>query len=103
MRKARIYDARQLPAYLSTAQYAALMGVNLKTVQKMCRTGRLPAEKVGPRLWRIDKNAALAWMNGENLSPVQSGGAGAAGSSPGRGAGSIRKSPLVFQHERAQG
>ena len=59
MRKARIYDARQLPAYLSTAQYAALMGVNLKTVQKMCRTGRLPAEKVGLRLWRIDKNAAL--------------------------------------------
>ena len=50
MRKARIYDARQLPAYLSPAQYAALMGVNLKTVQKMCRTGRL---------WRIDKNAAL--------------------------------------------
>ena len=59
MRKARIYDARQLPAYLSPAQYAALMGVNLKTVQKMCRTGRLPAEKVGPRLWRIDKNRAL--------------------------------------------
>ena len=59
MRKARIYDARQLPAYLSTAQYAALMGVNLKTVQKMCRTGLLPAEKVGPRLWRIDKNRAL--------------------------------------------
>lgn len=59
MRKAQIYDARQLPAYLSPAQYAALMGVNLKTVQKMCRTGRLPAEKVGPRLWRIDKNAAL--------------------------------------------
>lgn len=55
MRKARIYDARQLPAYLSPAQYAALMGVNLKTVQKMCRTGRLPAEKVGPRLWRINK------------------------------------------------
>ena len=53
MRKARIYDARQLPAYLSPAQYAALMGVNLKTVQKMCRTGRLPAEKVGPRLWRM--------------------------------------------------
>ena len=59
MRKARIYDARQLPAYLSTAQYAELMSIDKKTVQKMCRTGRLPAEKVGPRLWRIDKNAAL--------------------------------------------
>ena len=62
MRKARIYDARQLPAYLSTAQYAELMSIDKKTVQKMCRTGRLPAEKVGPRLWRIDKNAALAWQ-----------------------------------------
>ena len=59
MRKARIYDARQLPAYLSPAQYAELMGVTPKTVQRMCRTGLLPAEKVGPRLWRIDKNAAL--------------------------------------------
>lgn len=59
MRKARIYDARQLPAYLSTAQYAELMGIDKKTVQKMCRSGLLPAEKVGPRLWRIDKNRAL--------------------------------------------
>ena len=75
MRKARIYDARQLPAYLSPAQYAALMGVNLKTVQKMCRTGRLPAEKVGPRLWRIDKNAALEQrtptsLRGDSFEPL---------------------------------
>ena len=103
MKKAKIYDARQLPAFLTPQEFSALMGVCPKTVQKMCRMGELPAYKVGPRLWRIDKNAALAWVNGENLSPVQSGGAGAAGSSPGRGAGSIRKSPLVFQHERAQG
>lgn len=95
MKKAKIYDARQLPAFLTPKEFSALMGVCHKTVQKMCRMGELPAYKVGPRLWRIDKNAALAWMNGENLSPAQSGGAGAAGS--------IRKSPLVFQHERAQG
>lgn len=63
MRKARIWDARQLPAYLSPAEYAALMGLNLKTVQRMCRTGELPSHKVGPRLWRIDKNAALERMN----------------------------------------
>ena len=59
MRKARIYDTRQLPAYLSTAQYAELMSIDQKTVQKMCRSGLLPAEKVEPRLWRIDKNRAL--------------------------------------------
>ena len=63
MRKARIWDTRQLPAYLSPAEYAALMGLNLKTVQRMCRTGELPPYKVGPRLWRIDKNAALERMN----------------------------------------
>ena len=45
MRKARIYDARQLPAYLSPAQYAELMSIDKKTVQKMCRSGLLPAEK----------------------------------------------------------
>ena len=58
MRKARIYDARQLPAYLRPAQYAELMSIDKKTVQKMCRSGLLPAEKVGPRLWRIDTNRA---------------------------------------------
>ena len=72
MRKARIYDARQLPAYLSPAQYAELMGVTPKTVRRMCRTGLLPAEKVGPKLWRIDKNAALEQgaLNRKNKKPA---------------------------------
>lgn len=72
MRTARIYDARQLPAYLTTEQYAQLMGVTPKTVQRMCRTGLLPAEKVGPKLWRIDKNAALEQgaLNRKNKRPA---------------------------------
>ena len=28
-------------------------------VRRMCQRGELPAHKEGPRLWRIDKNAAL--------------------------------------------
>lgn len=72
MRAARIYDARQLPAYLTTEQYAQLMGVDKKTVQKMCRSGLLPACKLGPRLWRIDKNAALEQgaLNRKNKKPA---------------------------------
>lgn len=62
MKKAKIYDARQLPAFLTPQEYAELMGLHPKTVQRMCRMGELPAYKVGPRLWRIDKNAALAWQ-----------------------------------------
>lgn len=63
MKKAKIWDARQLPAFLTPKEYSALMGLNLKTVQRMCRNGTLPAHKEGPRMWRIDKEAALAWRN----------------------------------------
>lgn len=78
MKKAKIWDARQLPAFLTPKEYSALMGIDQKTVQKMCRNGQLPAHKEGPRLWRIDKNAALAWQNDfANPSPAQSGEAGA--------------------------
>lgn len=62
MKKARIWDARQLPAFLTPKEYGALMNIDPKTVQTMCRKGLLPAHKEGPRLWRIDKNAALAWQ-----------------------------------------
>ena len=55
MKKAKIWDARQLPAFLTPKEYSALMGIDPKT-------GQLPAHKEGPRLWRIDKNAALAWQ-----------------------------------------
>lgn len=64
MKRAKIWDARQLPAFLTPKEYSALMGIDPKTVQRMCRTGQLPAHKEGPRLWRIDKNAALAWQKG---------------------------------------
>ena len=60
MRKAKVWDARQLPAYLTVAQYGELMGICPKTVRRMCQRGELPAHKEGPRLWRIDKNAGTA-------------------------------------------
>lgn len=59
MRRAKIYDARQLPVYLTPDQCASLLGVTGKTVRKMCQQGKLPAFKVGPKLWRIDKDAVL--------------------------------------------
>ena len=44
MRAARIYDARQLPAYLTTEQYAQLMGVDKKTEQgALNRKNKKPA------------------------------------------------------------
>ena len=52
MRTAKVWDARQLPAYLTVAQYGELMGICPKTVRRMCQRGELPAHKEGPRLWR---------------------------------------------------
>ena len=45
--RAKVWDARQLPAYLTPAEYAALIGVCPKTVQRMCRMGMLPARLDG--------------------------------------------------------
>lgn len=59
----RIYDARQLPALLSVAEYAQLMNLSVVTVRKQCRDGLLPAVRVGEKLWRIDKNAVLDRIN----------------------------------------
>lgn len=75
MKKAKIYDARQLPAFLTPKEFSALMGVCPKTVQKMCRMGELPAYKVGPRLWRIDKNKALEQgaLSRQNKKPAGAG------------------------------
>jgi len=38
--------------YLSPQQYAQMVGVSAKTIRKLCRQGKLPAEKIGS-LWRI--------------------------------------------------
>lgn len=76
MKKAKIWDARQLPAFLTPKEYGALMGIHPKTVQRMCRMGELPAHKEGPRMWRIDKNAALAWqeqLEAETKKPTSAG------------------------------
>ncbi|MEQ8542029.1 MAG: helix-turn-helix domain-containing protein [Coleofasciculus sp. D1-CHI-01] len=43
-------DNRQL---LTTAEVAQRLRVHQRTVQRWISSGRLPATKVGPRIWRI--------------------------------------------------
>lgn len=45
MRKAKVWDARQLPAYLTVAQYGELMGICPKTVRRMCQRNARKAPK----------------------------------------------------------
>ena len=45
-----------------TAEYAALLlGITVVTLRRMARDGEIPAKKTGPRLWRFEKSALMAW------------------------------------------
>jgi excisionase family DNA binding protein len=44
---------------MSVSAYALRIGVSEGTVRRYARLGFIPAYKVGPRLWRIDGDAAL--------------------------------------------
>lgn len=60
-----IYDARQLPPYLSIQQTAAMLQITDDLARRQCRSGEFPAYKLGKKLWRVDKNALLELMSAQ--------------------------------------
>lgn len=48
------------PALLDTEQAARILNVNVRTVTRMCATGKLKAVKV-MSLWRINRDALLEY------------------------------------------
>ena len=63
--------ADSIPAVMSPKQFAALTGMNTRTVASMCASGRLPAKKVpGSKLWRISGAAVKAWLQSLNADPA---------------------------------
>jgi excisionase family DNA binding protein len=51
------------PAYITTSEAAARLGVNIRTIQRWCRSGQLDARKPG-RDWLISREAVEA-MTGQ--------------------------------------
>jgi excisionase family DNA binding protein len=49
-----------LPPNLSIQQAADHLGVSTKTIRRYIASGRLDAERVGPRLIRIDRESLAA-------------------------------------------
>jgi excisionase family DNA binding protein len=47
---------------MSVSEYARRLSVTEQTVRKWAREGRIPAVRVGPRLWRIDGDVGLSTM-----------------------------------------
>ncbi len=51
---------------LSTEAAAELLGVEVSTVRKWLRRGRIPGRRVG-KLWRIPEQALIEWLRGPEL------------------------------------
>lgn len=48
-----IYTTHQLGQLESPTRIAQLLGLSEATVRRYCRDGKIPAVKVGPKLWRV--------------------------------------------------
>ena len=51
------------PRFLNKKEVAALLGVGLRTVERMGRAGKLPTLTLTPRIIRFDRDALIAQIN----------------------------------------
>ncbi len=49
------------PELMETEYAALILGLCPDTLRRMARRGDVPAIRMGPRLWRFEKNALKAW------------------------------------------
>lgn len=49
------YEMSILDSYLNVVEAAAVLGVHWETVKRLCREGRIPAEKIHNK-WLINKD-----------------------------------------------
>jgi excisionase family DNA binding protein len=60
--------APQFEPLLDDEQAAALLGIHPKTLQRLARTGRIPAHRIG-RFWRYRASELDAWLR-RSASPM---------------------------------
>jgi excisionase family DNA binding protein len=46
---------------LTDKQAAALLGIHCKTIQRLCRSGQIPAHHIG-RFWRLRVSELDSWL-----------------------------------------
>lgn len=58
VQRTKAVDVDALPALMSTEEFGALVGYGRFYVSRLCKSGEIPATKVG-RQWRIPTKRAL--------------------------------------------
>ncbi len=53
-----LLEVERLPALMNTKEFAALVGYGSTYISRMCKSGAIPATKVGKE-WRIPTRRAL--------------------------------------------
>lgn len=57
-------DPARLPALLTVKQYAQILQLKPPAVRAQLRRGIITGYKVGPRLWRIPREAVAEYLGG---------------------------------------
>lgn len=57
----QVHSWEVAPPMMDVDYAAMILGLNPDTLRRMARRGDVPARKVGPRLWRFEKNALMTW------------------------------------------
>ena len=84
--------------FLTTEEVLEYLQVNLRTVYRLIKAGKIPAVRVG-RQWRFRKRDIDAWLESQRPRAVRAGGLAAPPRAP--GAGSARPRVLVVDDEAA--
>jgi excisionase family DNA binding protein len=84
--------------FLTTEEVLEYLQVNLRTVYRLIKAGKIPAVRVG-RQWRFRKRDIDAWLESQRPRQTRAGGAAPSARSP--GAGTARPRVLVVDDEAA--
>jgi excisionase family DNA binding protein len=83
--------------FLTTEEVLEYLHINLRTVYRLIKAGKIPAVRVG-RQWRFRKRDIDAWLDGQGAQALE-GEPRAQGRTPGAGAGALRPRVLVVDDE----
>ncbi|HUR26568.1 MAG TPA: helix-turn-helix domain-containing protein [Planctomycetota bacterium] len=71
----------EAPEILNIDEAAALLGVSIKTFNKVLHTQNMPARKIG-REWKFSRRALIAWVGSGNSAAFYRDGSAAADEAP---------------------
>jgi excisionase family DNA binding protein len=71
-RHSLVTTTRQEDVFLTTEEVLEYLHVNLRTVYRLIKAGKIPAVRVG-RQWRFRKVDLDVWLNGQRTAPLHDG------------------------------